>query len=85
MSRKAQSLPITIIIIAVLCLIVMIILLAAFGNKVKDFGGAMSTCKGYCAATSTCDSGYVGVPTKNCKDGVNPTLQGDGVCCTKLA
>lgn len=62
-NKKAQSMSMNVIIIAVLSLIVLVVLLFIFGDKINVFGKGVSSCQGVCrqitssnTAYSTCDN-----------------------------
>ncbi len=46
--KKAQGLPITVIIIAALGILVLIVLAAIFGGQVGKLGKVLGECPGYC-------------------------------------
>ncbi|MBW3001721.1 hypothetical protein KY338_01005 [Candidatus Woesearchaeota archaeon] len=76
MNKKAQGLPITTIIIAILALLVLVVIILIFTGKVRVFGGELVSCTGkggFCTKES-CYFGYqtelqetdCKEPNKNC-------------------
>ena len=53
MDKKAQGLPITTIILAILGIVVLVILFAILTGRMAIFAGAANECPGVCIATAT--------------------------------
>jgi hypothetical protein len=67
MDKKAQGLPISTIILAVLGLVVLVILFAIVTGRMAIFGRATAECPGTCTGTYTDDTGLTGaVPERDC-------------------
>lgn len=83
-SKKAQGLPINLIIIAVIALIVLIVVLAITTGKLKTFGKGISNCVargGSCTGTQEgtgykCGAGEVYLPGTDCEP--------NSGCCQKI-
>lgn len=61
MNKKAQGLPITTIIIAILALLVLVVIILIFTGKVRVFGGELVSCEGkggFCTSAKNCQFGY---------------------------
>jgi flagellar basal body-associated protein FliL len=77
-SKKAQGLPIEIIILLALALIVLVILAFVFSSKIKDFMKSADDCKskqGDCISQSEKCEGAI-ISSKECKTGE--------VCCIRV-
>ena len=92
-NRKAQGMPLNIIIIAVMCLLVLIVVIFIFAGKSTLFKKGVESCEsksGICVAKdATCNGPVIGyVPDVSCdNDKSNPPNQGafDGEkCCLKM-
>ena len=67
--RKAQGMPINVIIIAVLALIVLVVIAAIFTGRVRIFSQNLESCaakQGHC--DSKCGSNYAVVTNTNCPE-----------------
>lgn len=82
-NRKAQSMPLNVIIIAALAIIILIVMIVIFGTRMQLFGKGVSTCEGSCSATKAGCGDRAAIPIKNCDDkGTGePTVKGEGFCC----
>jgi hypothetical protein len=68
--KKAQGLPMNVIVIAALVLLVLIVLAIIFGGKVKEFGAGVSSCKakgGDCKSSCDLLRGEYQVDAKDCQ------------------
>ena len=84
--RKAQGLPITVIIIAALALIVLVVLMIIFTGGIGRFGRQIGTCPFECKTVAECsEPGDISLggdykqpddPKKTCKDD-------NKICCRK--
>ncbi len=50
--KKAQGLPITVIIIAALGILVLVVIAAIFGGQIGKFGRVTGECRGVCVVTA---------------------------------
>jgi hypothetical protein len=74
MGRKAQGLPMNLIVIAAIALAVMVVLIVLFWGKARSFGTSTASCtekRGECMEISRCDGSIVG--QMDCPD--------DQICC----
>jgi len=80
MNRKAISMSMNVVIVAVLCLIVLAVLIFIFSGKVGQFREGTSTCGGPCVegmgSIDSCPSGVI-IQFPNCRDGNAET----NYCC----
>ncbi len=83
-SKKAQGLPINVIIIAVIALILLVVILAITTGKLKVFGKGTANCKaqgGDCKTKEECIAPkYTTLDSTNCKD-ESPDKP---ICCIAL-
>lgn len=72
--KKAQGMPMNLIVVAAIAIIVMVVLIAIFWGKITDFTSSTSSCiekKGNCEVAQNCDGSIIG--QMDCDDGQ--------VCC----
>ena len=84
MTKKAQGLPMNVIIIAALAIVVLVVIIVIFTGRVQLFGRGLGACDGQCAANrAQCPADYAAIPTKNCDDNGDgtPEIKGAGFCC----
>ena len=81
MDRRAQGLPITTIIIAILGLVVLVILFAITTGRLAVFGRGVSECPGRCATVKTITAPIIGTLkiAKECDTATERTLVGNYV------
>jgi hypothetical protein len=91
-NKKAQSMSLNVIIVAVLALIVLVVLLYVFSSKINIFGKGVSTCQGTCESGNK-DNGYITCenlnqnnPTSLKKYTYNPSGICDAgkICCNQV-
>ena len=85
-NNKGQSMPMNVIIVAVLALIVLVVILFIFNDKINIFGKGISDCKGMCetklgdVVSSSCKTaGYTYNPAGICSG-----ADKGKVCCIKV-
>ena len=82
-SRKAQSLSINTIIVAVIALVVLVVLIMIFTGKIRIFSTRLESCatrQGSCK--SVCGNNEVFVPNAKCPEqGDQPS---DNKCCVQI-
>ncbi|MBI2136596.1 hypothetical protein HYU06_06000 [Candidatus Woesearchaeota archaeon] len=82
--KKAQGMPINVIIIAVIALILLVVILTITSGKLKAFGKGTANCKaqgGYCESTIVCvKPKYTDVQGTDCKS----RTDGKTLCCIAL-
>jgi len=101
MDKRAQGLPITTVILAILGIVVLVILFAIMTGRLTIFAGAANECPGVCVVSN--EGGLVGVEPRipaACEKDIEKQLFGNfisqqrgpdnkpipcGVCCQKLA
>ncbi len=91
MNKKAQSISINTIIVAVIALIVMVVMIAIFSGKINLFTGGTRSCatqQGECSddctkvAESHGGGTYINVPGTNCEDDKSSTPK--KLCCVPI-
>lgn len=68
--KKAQGMPMNLIVVAAIAIIVMVVLIAIFWGKVKGFTSSTGSCiekKGECETAQNCDGSIIG--QMDCNDG----------------
>ena len=92
MHRKAQGLPLEVIVIASLCVIVLVVLILIFTGHTGNFQRQVSECEtrgGKCLPQSQCSGAVIGADcgavTSDVTNGIDyATLGGNTVCCISL-
>ena len=89
MNKKAQGLPINVIIIAAIALIVLVVLVAVFTGRFGIFSKSLDECPGNCVLE--CNSPNVIMNQYKCEGGISEKTSlslritaGVNVCCMKL-
>ena len=77
MGRKAQGLPMNLIVIAAIALVVMVVLVFIFWGRARSFGTSTASCtekRGDCKEISMCDGSIIG--QMDCPEGQ--------ICCVSF-
>lgn len=89
-NKKAQSMSLNVIIVAVLALIVLVVLLYVFSSKISIFGKGVSTCQGKCFDESNKDNAYAKCEEQNKDSLIKYTYNPSGdcgknrICCNQV-
>jgi len=83
-NRRAQGMPINVIIIAVLALIVLVVLVAIFTGRIKIFSEGLQSCaakQGHCV-DKPCGPNEATITRTNCPEGDRDNKR--TICCVQV-